>query len=95
MTPAVGDRYLLYAFGWISMRMTCHLVFCPVYTFNDFKPHFVGNLGTCQEQCKNIIESERWCWLTSERRFCEYYMFMGGKYLLHGTKPAKRQLWEE
>ncbi len=36
MTPAVRDRYLLYAFGWISMRTTCCLGFCPVYTFNGF-----------------------------------------------------------
>jgi hypothetical protein len=24
---------LLYTFGWISMRTTCRLEFCPVYTF--------------------------------------------------------------
>ncbi len=34
MTSATRDRYLLYAFGWISMRTTCHLGLCPVYTFN-------------------------------------------------------------
>ncbi len=36
MTPAGRDKYLLYAFGWISMRTTCHLGFCLVYTFNGF-----------------------------------------------------------
>jgi hypothetical protein len=34
MTPAVRGRYLLYAFGWIYVRTTCRLGFCPVYTFN-------------------------------------------------------------
>ncbi len=40
MTPAIGNRYLLYVFGWISMRTTCHLGFCSVYTFNE--PIFLG-----------------------------------------------------
>jgi hypothetical protein len=39
MTPAVRDWYLLYAFGWISMRTTRHLGFCPVYTFNGYAPY--------------------------------------------------------
>ncbi len=30
LTPAVGDKYLLYAFGYISMRTTCRLGLCPV-----------------------------------------------------------------
>jgi hypothetical protein len=35
MTPAIGNRYLLYAFGWISMRTKYQLGFCLVYTFNE------------------------------------------------------------
>ncbi len=36
VTPAVWDRYLLYAFGWISMKTACRLGFCLVSTFNVF-----------------------------------------------------------
>jgi hypothetical protein len=39
MTPAVRGRYLLYAFGWIYVRTTCRLGFCPVYTFNARNAH--------------------------------------------------------
>ncbi len=34
VAPAVRDRYLLYAFGLISIKTTCRLGFCPVSTFN-------------------------------------------------------------
>ncbi len=42
VTPAVWDRYILYAFGWIYMKTTCRLGFWLVSTFNGLneQPYF-------------------------------------------------------